>query len=89
MFQSILGRLQESIRKLDLLTDRLADYGVHVWHSLLYFMHFVRINFIDCCKDIWVKFKAWFDKVTDGEYDPEYEDDIIVQMWKQRFGGTK
>ena len=89
MFRSILERLQGSIRTLDLLTDRMADYGVHLWHSLLYFLDYFFGSVRTRLKEVWVKFKKWFDKVTDGEYDPKYEDDIIVQMWKQRFGGTK
>ena len=75
-----------ALETLDILTDRMADYGVHLWHSLLYFMGYMCDNYRQCAKESLVRFEKWFEKVTDGNYDPEYEDDIIVQIWQQKFG---
>ena len=89
MFQSIFVRLRNFERRIDIGTDLMAEYGVHLWHSLLYFLNYLCCNGRKCSGELWTKFKAWFDKVTDGDYDPQYEDDIIVKMWEQKFGGAK
>jgi len=89
MFQSILDRLRSWIKTADLLTDRMADCGVHLWHSLLCFLGYFTGDLKERAKELWAKFSAWFNKVTDGEYDPEYEDDIIVKLWEKKFGGSK
>lgn len=87
MFRTILERWLKFVRKADIATDLMAEYGVHLWHSLLYFLSYFTGDMEDRLREMTHKFKAWLDKVTDGDYDPEYEDDIIVRMWEQKFGG--
>ena len=65
--------IKECIDKFDKLTDNFCDYllrsGRDVYNYWSVCCHYCYSQLLDA---------------IDGEYDPDYEDDIIVKMWEVR-----
>lgn len=74
-------------RKADILTDRIADAGVKGWLWFLNLLGGLCDQVVYDVRNVSHKLNTWLMKITDGEYDESYEDDIIVKLWEQKYGG--